>query len=152
MIHILGATSTGMSQEGSKRGGSEPKFSESDLLDAIRAVAADVDGPLRYQDYREHRTPEQPSGPLIISRIRWSDACSRAGVETNGPRDEFDFTREDCIVAVKRAISSRGGRISTDEYETWSSGRTDVPSLTTVKKRLGSWREANDQALDRLTQ
>jgi len=124
------------------------EFSESDLLDSIRAVADRVDGPLRYHDYRDHRDAEHPSGPLIISRIRWSKACELAGVETHGPRNEFDFSRQDCIDAVARAIAERGQRISSSEYEAWSEGRKSRPSLTTVKKRFGGWQNAHDEAYE----
>jgi hypothetical protein len=103
-----------------------------------------------YHDYMDERDETHPSGPLIISRMRWSEACERAGVETNGPRDEYDFTREDCVAAVARAISERGQRISSSEYEAWSEGQLTVPSLTTVKNRTGGWQAAHGEAFGRL--
>lgn len=139
-----------MPQEDSSDKPLHPEFSTSDFISAIRVVAERVDGPLRYHDYRNHRDDKHPSGPLIISRIRWSEACEMADVETNGPRDEFDFSPEDCIAAVTRAISQRGHRISSSEYEEWSEGRRDVPSLTTVKKRLSGWQNAHDEAFEQI--
>lgn len=125
-------------------------YTVSDITDALQTVAQRVDGPVRYHDYMNERDDRHPSGPLIISRMRWSEACERAGVETNGPRDEFDFTREDCVAAVARAIRERGQRISSSEYEAWSEGQTTVPSLTTVKNRTDGWQTTHDEAFKRL--
>jgi hypothetical protein len=137
-----------MSQGDSSDSAPHSEFSEPDLISAIQTVADRVEGPLRYHDYEAYRDPDHPSAPLIASRIRWSQACELADVETNGPRDEIDFTREDCVAAVARAISERRQRISSREYELWSEGRPDVPSLTTVKKRLDGWRNAHNEAFE----
>jgi hypothetical protein len=140
-----------MSQENSSNASPQPEFSESDIINAIQSVAERVDGPLRYHDYCNRRDEAHPSGPLIISRIRWSEACNKAAVETNGPRNEPDFTQEDCVAAVSYAIAERGQRISSSEYEAWSEGRRDVPSLTTVKNRLNGWQNAHDEAFNQLS-
>ena len=121
-------------------------YSSPDIFDALKIVSARVSGPLRLIDYQEHRDEHHPSAWTIVSRVGWSTACDRAGVESPRSRSDKEFTETDCVQAVSTALVERGTLISSSEYEQWSRGREDVPSLRTVKKRTGGWSTALEVA------
>jgi hypothetical protein len=114
------------------------------LLDAIRAVAADVGGAPSSGEYaRVAGERGLPSLPTIGNRFgAWSTAVRAAGFEPKASsRGRYARRWDDdaCWAALRQVAAELGEPPTAAQYEMLSAGSDGLPSLATVRNRLGTW-------------
>lgn len=126
-----------------------PTYSDDDLLDALRAAAADLTGPLSVKAYEAHQ--QQVGGPTyarIIQRLgSWNAALARAGLETRSvTRGYARRWSEEDLVAVVRRFLDESGSASYAAYDAWARTEPGAPSAQTVRNHFGGWGAAKERA------
>lgn len=123
-------------------------FTDDDLLDAMRSVASTMNGDqLAAPVYDQRRADDDPSSATMIERFgNWGTACRKAGVKHRKPRREYEptWTRDTVLDAVKLYVVCRQADEQPPlalDYEAWRAG-VEAPSLGTIRKHFGSWRDA----------
>lgn len=129
----------------SGRANREPSYSDDDLIDAIRSVAQVVDRVPSTKDYAE-RSPRLglPSLPTVTNRFgTWIAAVERAGMTPNAAFRTYSRTwdAEACRAAMRSVVEELDRVPSVSHYEALARSRDDLPSLATVRNRLGRWSE-----------
>lgn len=124
------------------------QFSDDELVTSLRKAADEMGSPLTVSDYRRWATKQGNDERRVAGHqgmmLRfggWNAALTRAGLPANphfGPDRWFDL--EDVLDGIVECWRVGGHYPSAREYEIWSTGRTEVPSLSTARK-FASWRE-----------
>lgn len=129
----------------SRRSAGSLRYSNEDLLDAIRwAVAQCEHSTISSGEYdRLAAEHSLPSKMLISTRFdTWSAAMRAAGFEPKGA-GRGNYTRKWTAGACRRAlialVSEMGEPPTVNQYELIASGDDALPSLATVRNRLGVW-------------
>lgn len=121
-----------------------PKFSDEDLIKAVRLIAQRLGEPLTKDQYAtEVEGTDLPVPQTLIIRFgSWHDACEAAGVTSGKSFRRYTkrFDEEACLKAAKDFWDSREGPFSFVAYSEWAKGK-DVPSGGTMRVRMGKWSE-----------
>lgn len=132
------------------------KWTDEQIIQVLQE-AATLEFPLTVAAYSkliEEGFLKGPSAARICQRFKsWQVACDLAGVEAGRrtrPLDLSRWTNEDLIDAVITYLKLPHSTGSANDYEYWASGQDDVPSLGTLRNRLGTWNEVRNEALERL--
>jgi hypothetical protein len=119
------------------------RYTDSDLVDAVRRVAAGLGEVPTCSQYAELSSSLQlPSLPTVAHRLGgWSAALSAAGLEPNRPPRAYKrrWPSDECWRALQRLADELGGLPTANQYELIASSSDDLPSLATVRHRLGRW-------------
>ncbi|HEY9563026.1 MAG TPA: hypothetical protein VIR30_04575 [Nocardioides sp.] len=118
------------------------RWSDDDMLGAVRAAAAGHEGALTLTAYDAWRARHGgPSGIGIIRRFgKWSVACQGAGLDTVVTTTKKSAYSDEAIVeAVRRYLADPESRASYGGYREWAKGRDGVPSGPTVRTRFPAW-------------
>ena len=95
-----------------------------------------------------------PSAARISQRFRsWQAACDLAGVEAGKrtrPLDLSRWTNEDLYAAVIHYLRLPQSTGAAADYDSWASGQDDVPSMGTLRNRLGPWNQIRNDAIERM--
>lgn len=130
-----------------KEFGFKPKNKTFSKEDCIRALknAAEVYGPkLKRKEYEVWRKTQEdvPSPAQISLQFRsFTNAKIAAGLIPNQIIGKT-FSNDEIANALKACAKEKGILFSDSEYEEWRAGRKDIPTIETVRKRLGSLVEA----------
>jgi len=95
-------------------------------------------------DLRGQRHPDSPEAPGATPAHTSSatDAERESGVSSSGLPFQA-ISRDDAIVAVRTCATALGCTPSVSQYEHWRYAESvRRPSVTTVLRRLGTWRRA----------
>jgi hypothetical protein len=118
------------------------RYSEADIVAAIRAVAARLERVPSARDYAAvARSMALPSLPTIHNRMGgWGRAVRAAGMQpAAAPPVCRHWTEDACWNALRRAVDELGEIPSTRVYDRHAEARGDLPSSATVRNRLGRW-------------
>ncbi len=120
------------------------RYWDGDLIAAIRQVAERIGDVPTIGQYQLHaRRLELPSVATIISRLgSWSAAVSAAGMTPQRtPRREYKkrWSPDACWVVLARLTNELGHPPTAQQYDLLAGSSDDLPSLATVRKRLGRW-------------
>ena len=141
-----------------RRKPSRRRFSDQELLDALRAAHAELGGVLSVGMYgtwaRGRVLPDGrpwPGHQVCAHRFgSWRAALMAAGLNANGASPITGtglFAAPDCVDAV-RHVSRKLGRVPTcDEYDREARRSAGaLPSLATIRTRCGGWLAALTEA------
>lgn len=128
----------------SRTRGRGPKYSDSDIVDALVRVATELGGvPTPRQYAARARELELPSLPTVINRAgSWRDALHAAGMRPSTPRRSARqprWTETECWRVLHRVVRDLGEVPSLRTYERFIADRSDMPSSSTLRNRLGRW-------------
>ncbi len=121
-------------------------YSREAILRALLDVARLTEGPPTSSEYGRHaRRLRLPSLPTVTTRFgSWAEAVRAAGMTPHtSPRRAYDrhWTEERCWQALQRLVAELGEAPTAAQYEVLASADEDLPSLATVRNRLGRWSE-----------
>lgn len=129
----------------SGRASSGPTYAEEDLIGAVRRVADEVGRVPSSNDYgRLAGRLGLPSLPTIMNRLGgWSAAVRQAGMVPNQSRRSYERTwgERACWMALEALVDELGQLPTVEHYDALAASREDLPSLATVRNRLGRWSE-----------
>lgn len=138
----------------------EQKYPTESILIALQAMSlargreSQARGrvPVTASYWDAHRDPGvHPAASVVRARFgSWTAACEAAGVpvaESSRTKPIRHWSEEECLAAVQEFFAGGHGWGSA-HYEKWSRDR-DVPSVTTVLSRLGSWPKLRKRVLGR---
>lgn len=125
-------------------------FSDSDLLEILRAAADQVTGPLTTNKYMKLKI--SPTVAVFISRFgSWKKACVLAGVEAGkAARDNYKraHSKEDMLGFVASYLADPRTNGSAEGYEKWQRNVEGAPSLSLIRQRLGKWNEIKEMLIN----
>jgi hypothetical protein len=140
-----------------------PVFSDEEVLECLREASRDDSfvssrGILTAPGYdrarRGRRTSDGrpwPSSQIAALRFgTWRAALEAAGVPANpssGAAGRRRFDVEACVAALREAKATLGHLPTASEYQSFAVGRA-VPSMATIRNRVGSWQAALRLAAD----
>jgi len=141
-----------------QRTGSSRRWSESEILDALRQAWAQVSGSadaLSYAKYSELVTSKQVDGPTAVRVLQvfgtWADAAERAGVPAGKkPNRTFTsaWTDEQIFDDVRRYLADPSTRGSFAGWDAWKMANApQAPSGAMIRNRLGNWSDIKARAL-----
>ncbi len=123
------------------------RYSDQELLAALRAAALHLASPMGHDAYRSwaHGRSRDgrpwPGTQVAMQRFGgWRNALARAGLPTNrggGPRTTYDL--DDAVAAITTAWRELGRYPSVVEYDAWRAGRSGIPASATVRRFAASW-------------
>lgn len=122
---------------------SRPIYSDEELLDAVREIASRYGRAPTSPEYaRIASTDGLPSLPTVHKRFgSWNAALNAAGIHVQTPRKPYTrrWTEAACWRALKRLVVELGAVPTADGYDTMAQLDDELPSLATVRNRLGRW-------------
>jgi DNA-binding NarL/FixJ family response regulator len=124
----------------------QPTYSEAELIRAVNQVAERLGGVPRSSDYHQFaRELGLPSLPTVMNRLGgWSAAVRAAGM-TPHPSRRSGYSRrwtdDACRRALEALIAELGELPTAAQYDVLASADDSLPSLATVRNRLGRWSE-----------
>ena len=121
-----------------------PRFSEEQLLEAIREAYRRAGGAVDQQRYVAiARELGLPSRATIVMRLGgWNAAVEAAGLHPKTSRTRAyprRWTEESCLRALRELAEELGELPSAARYRQLLREREGLPSPTTVRLRLGEW-------------
>lgn len=126
-------------------------YSDEDLLRGIRRAAQELgDVPTSAGYLKLARRLGLPSLPTVTNRLGgWSEAVRAAGMTPNPTHDGYTrrWSSDACWRALRRLISELGDAPTAQQYQMLSEGDDDLPSLATVRHRLGRWSGVVDRLM-----
>lgn len=132
------------------------KWSDEDIVKVLQE-AATLEFPLTVNAYSkllEEGFLKGPSAARISQRFRsWQAACDLAGVEAGKrtrPLDISRWTNDDLYEAVIQYLKLPQSTGAANDYDTWASGQDDIPSMGTLRNRLGPWNQVRNKAIERM--
>jgi hypothetical protein len=92
-----------------------------------------------------------PSLPTVSNRLgSWREAVRAAGMTPHPPRRSGysrRWTEDACRRALEALVTELGEVPTADQYEVLASADDSLPSLATVRNRLGRWSEVSARLL-----
>lgn len=133
---------------------SSQKWSDQEIIQILRE-AATLEFPLTVKAYSkllEDGFLKGPSAARISQRFRsWQSACDLAEVEAGTrtrPLDLSRWTDDDLYAAVIHYLKLPESTGAATDYDSWASGQNDVPSMGTLRNRLGAWNQIRNTAIE----
>jgi hypothetical protein len=130
------------------------KWSDQEIIETLRE-AATLEFPLTVNAYSkliEDGFLKGPSAARISQRFRsWQAACDLANVEAGSrtrPLDLSRWTDDDLYAAVIDYLQLPQSTGAATDYDSWAYGQDDVPSMGTLRNRLGSWNQIRNTAIE----
>ena len=140
------------------RTGSSRKWSEDEILDALRQAWQQISGSadaLSYAKYSELVSSKVIDGPTAVRVLQvfssWADAVNKAGVPV-GKKPNRNFTSawtdEQILDDVRRYLADPSTRGSFAGWDAWKKANApQAPSGAMIRNRLGNWSDIKAQAL-----
>ena len=140
------------------RTGSSRKWSEDEILDALRSAWRQISGStdaLSYAKYSELISSKQIDGPTAVRVLQvfgsWAEAAERAGVPAGKkPNRTFTsaWTDDQILDDVRRYLADPSTRGSFAGWDAWKKANApQAPSGAMIRNRLGNWSDIKAQAL-----
>ena len=130
---------------------SRGRYSDRDLLDALRAAATAEGEPLSVERYERFRRDHGgPTSARVIQRLgSWNAACSAAGLTVRAAvaGKGRGWTAAE-VVPYVAAYLGEGRGDSYAGYLAWARQASGAPSAQTVRNLWGSWDAAKRAARD----
>lgn len=146
------------SRGGSGGGGGRPeKYSNEDILGAVREASSEVVGALyvsSYEEYRETSDHELPGSYAIIDRFgSWNEAKQEAGLGPTRGYGHAEWTATECAEAIVEASGGDPSGFAVDDYVAYRRGSDEpMPSKDAIayndESPYNSWPEAREAAGD----
>jgi hypothetical protein len=134
-----------------RRRSADVTYSDEDLLRGIRRAAQEIgDVPTSAGYLKLARRLGLPSLPTVTNRLGgWSEAVRAAGMTPNPTHDGYTrrWSSDACWRALRRLVSELGDAPTAQQYLMLSAGDDDLPSLATVRHRLGRWSGVVDRLM-----
>lgn len=153
---VVRASATSADRAERKRGSSAIRqhlaYSQADLVRAVQEVANRLGGVPSSQEYRAIAGElGLPSLPTVSKRFGgWAHAVRAAGM-TPKAANRSNYTRrwtEDaCRRALTGLLNELGDMPTAEQYDVLASATDNLPSLATVRNRLGRWSEVTSTLL-----
>lgn len=127
----------------------QTKYTDEDMIDAIRQASFFAAGRLRGAAYDEHRAAfGGPCKMAIIARFgTWRAGCAAAGVPANTTRSYTSrWTEADLIDWVAAYLADPDVRGTYDGYADWAKARSGAPSGPRLRRTFPRWREVKAAA------
>lgn len=130
-----------------KRRSRRPRYSDQELVAALRKAAPHLPSPLGYEAYRVWAAGRQLDGrpwpgPQVIT-LRcggWCRALGRAGLPANRAGGlPATWQRSHVVAAIAAAWRELGRAPSVAGYEAWRAGRAGLPSPATARGFAAGW-------------
>jgi hypothetical protein len=126
---------------------SSPRYSDQEVVAALRAAARRLPSPMGQESYRHWALDQSrngrswPGSQVAILRFGgWRKALAQAGLPANSTRGpQATYTRDDVVHAVAAAWRELGGYPSVVRYDAWRGGRPGLPTSTTARRFADSW-------------
>lgn len=121
-------------------------YSRDELIHAVRRVAELIDDVPSAKAYGDRaRELGLPSDQTVANRFGgWANAVRAAGM-TPRPSNRKSYSRrwteEACWAALAGLLAELGEAPTAEQYDVLASASDDLPSLGTVRNRLGRWSE-----------
>lgn len=119
------------------------RFTAEQCLNALRAAAKKIDGPVTMVLYRKHARKGAPSARTIMNRVgkSWRETCEAAGVVPGVTARSFEvrWSEDDLRNIAVQFFTEHGPAATSAQYEAWAAANENMPSLATMRSRLGSW-------------
>jgi hypothetical protein len=124
-----------------------PRYSDQDLIAALREAAPSLASPMGHDAYRRWARGRDrdgrpwPGTQVAMRRFGgWRRALLRAGLPTNrGGGPPTTYSLDDVIAAIAAAWRELGRYPSVARYDAWRAGRAGVPSPATARCFAASW-------------
>lgn len=133
------------------------KWSDQEIIQVLKE-AATLEFPLTVKSYSkllEDGFLKGPSAGRISQRFRsWQVACDLAGVEAGArtrPLDISRWTDDDLYAAVIHYLKLPQSSGAATDYDSWASTQDDVPSMGTLRNRLGAWNQIRNTAIEKMS-
>lgn len=122
-----------------------PLYTQAQLAAAVRRVAEHLGNVPSSKNYAD-LAPELglPSLPTVIQRFgTWAAAVQAAGMVSRAAARTYTRRWSDaaCWSALEALVQELGEMPTAQQYEVLAAGNDDLPSLATVRNRLGRWSE-----------
>lgn len=134
-----------------RRKGILPAYKKEILKKALKAAAEVCGEPLTIPAYRLEAPSHGWPADLTITKAfgSWGEACAAAGVTFNTPKgaQRGSYGRGDCVKALRLCKAELGDVPSYERYSVWARENRQ-PSGSTVRVKIGPWREALQAAFD----
>lgn len=126
----------------------QQKYTDQQMLDALRTAADGLDTPLSAKSYDALRPTGAPSGLTINKRFGgWNASLQAAGLPTNQASGHKAHRSDADLAAwVARYLADPETTGSYGGYEAWSKHSPDAPSAHTIRNRFRTWSAALDEA------
>lgn len=134
-------------------------YTDEEIILALQRVHAalgrKVMGLSRYRNFAESCPGEIPSAALIVQRFGyWKDACTAAGIPYGATHFVYtrQWTDEDMYQIVIDFINDPDvPSPSAENYDQYARARKGVvPSLATIRNRMGKWTQIVSNAYERM--
>lgn len=126
--------------------GAASRWSEDDLLSAIKQAQDNLGGSLtcdEYDQWRDTVDKTYPSSETVVKRIGWTDACERVDIPYG---NNTQYTTDDIHTALNAAAESCGEPLRIADYREWRSDIDgDYPAQSRISHRVG-WAAACEGA------
>lgn len=119
------------------------RYTDAQLIAAIKEVAMRIDGKLSVLKYDHLRTMAQASSALIIQRFgSWRSATEMAKIHSNTGNRIYQrqFTQADAILVTKQYLASTT-KPSYQDFAHWLKAQPGAPSAQTCRNLAGSWQQ-----------
>lgn len=122
----------------------QQKYTDQQMLAALRSAAEGLDVPLSAKAYDAKRPAGAPSGLTINKRFGgWNASLQAAGLPTNqASGHKAHRTDADLAGWVARYLADPETTGSYGGYATWSKAHEDAPSAHTIRNRFRTWSAA----------
>lgn len=128
------------------------RFTREDAKQALRNASDDkLEKPVTMAHYRSVSPSAGPSAETILSLYdSWHAACEDAGVPAGSSTKEYIrpwWTEDELLNTAVRFFSEIGVQGSMDAYSAWAKKqKSNVPSVSLLRKKFGSWGEVRIRA------
>ena len=120
----------------------ETRYDDVDLVAAVREVGQRYGrAPTSAEYNRAAAGGMLPSLPTVHARLGWSHAVELAGFQASRARRPYTrrWTEGACRQALRRLVVESGEVPSTNQYDALAQLDDELPSLATIRHRLGRW-------------
>lgn len=130
----------------------EPRFTDQQICEAIRAAAYVHGSPLSHDKYDAWARGRNAATVVRITQRfgTWSAACREAGVEAHTPARTYTrrWTAGQMLDAAIDYFASPGATYTYDDFDRWLRTQASLPSAQTIRNQFGSWATVKAAAMD----
>ncbi|MBU5341319.1 hypothetical protein [Caldifermentibacillus hisashii] len=123
------------------------RYTADDCIRALQSAAEEYGPKLSIRQYEAWaKTQTDVPSTMQISTIfkTYANAKIKAGLIPNQVTGKI-FTVDEILEALKKCAEEKGVLFTDADYEEWRKGKKEMPSIETIRKRLGSLVLAKEQ-------
>lgn len=130
------------SEHASLHHSAKKEYTKKDCIEAIKEVARKNNGNVSWDSYKDSKT-EMSINTVIRRWGSWSMAKTVALKELGSYEKEKEYTKKDCIEAMKEVAQEINEKLTVSTYD----NHAEYPSSSTILRKWGSWSMARNVAL-----